>query len=110
VEGGRRDVKTDPVSYAQDMEKRGAGELLLNAIDRDGTMEGYDLELIRRVSEAVSVPVVAVGGAGSLKHFREAVEYGASAAAAGSMFVFHGKHKAVLITYPRYDDIKKLFE
>jgi cyclase len=110
VEGGRRDLKTDPVSYAQDMEKRGAGEILLNAIDRDGAMEGYDLELVRRVSEAVSVPVVAVGGAGSLKHFREAVEHGASAAAAGSMFVFHGKHKAVLITYPPYDEMRKLFE
>ncbi|MEO8464176.1 MAG: AglZ/HisF2 family acetamidino modification protein [Gammaproteobacteria bacterium] len=110
VEGGRRDLKTDPVSYARDMEKRGAGEILLNAIDRDGVMEGYDLELIRRVSEAVSVPVVAVGGAGSLKHFREAVEHGASAAAAGSMFVFHGKHKAVLITYPKYDEMRKLFE
>ena len=109
VEGGRRDLKTDPVSYARDMEKRGAGEILLNAIDRDGTMEGYDLGLVRRVSEAVSVPVVAVGGAGSLEHFREAVEHGASAAAAGSMFVFHGKHKAVLITYPRYDEMRTLF-
>jgi cyclase len=73
-------------------------------------MEGYDLELVRRVSEAVSVPVVAVGGAGTLKHLREAVEHGASAAAAGSMFVFHGKHQAVLITYPRYDETRKLFE
>lgn len=107
---GQRDLKRDPVTYAQEMEQLGAGEILLNAIDKDGTMEGYDLELVRRVSEAVSVPVVAVGGAGNLQHFREAVHEGASAVAAGSMFVFHGKHSAVLITYPEYEELERLFK
>lgn len=107
---GRRDLARDPVSYAQEMERLGAGEILLNSIDRDGTMEGYDLELVRRVSEAVSVPVVVAGGAGSLDDFREAVRHGASAVAAGSMFVFHGKHRAVLITYPEYQKLEGLFK
>jgi cyclase len=64
-------------------------------------MEGYDLKLIKKVAESVSVPIVACGGAGSLDHLRDALlQGGASAVAAGSMFVFHGKHKAVLINYP----------
>lgn len=110
VASGQRDLKRDPVAYAQEMEQLGAGEILLNAIDKDGTMDGYDLELIRRVSEAVSVPVVAVGGAGNLQHFRMAVDEGASAVAAGSMFIFHGKHSAVLITYPEYEELEGLFK
>lgn len=110
VASGQRDLKRDPVAYAQEMEQLGAGEILLNAIDKDGTMDGYDLELVRLVSEAVSVPVVAVGGAGNLQHFREAVDKGASAVAAGSMFVFHGKHSAVLITYPEYEELERLFK
>ena len=107
---GQRDLKRDPVAYAQEMEERGAGEILLNAIDKDGTMDGYDLELVHSVCEAVSVPVVAVGGAGKLHHFREAVDEGASAVAAGSIFVFHGKHRAVLITYPEYEELERLFK
>jgi cyclase len=110
VAGGTRDLKREPAAYAHDMEKLGAGEILLNAIDRDGTREGYDLELVRRVSEAVSIPVVVAGGAGHLRHFREATEAGASALAAGSMFVFHGKHDAVLITYPEYEELDRIFK
>jgi cyclase len=109
VSGGRQDCGRDPVTRAQELERLGAGEILLNSINRDGTQSGYDLELIRRVCEAVSIPVVAVGGAGSLRHFREAVDHGASAVAAGSFFVFHGKHKAVLITYPERGDLEELF-
>jgi imidazole glycerol-phosphate synthase subunit HisF len=91
----------DPVTYAKQMEDLGVGEILLTAVDRDGTMKGYDLELLSRVSRAVSVPVIASGGAGSLADFRAAVtEGGASAVAAGAMFVFYGPHRAVLITYP----------
>ncbi|GFE82022.1 putative imidazole glycerol phosphate synthase subunit hisF2 [Steroidobacter agaridevorans] len=91
----------DPVTYAKQMEDLGVGEILLTAVDRDGTMKGYDLDLLSRVSRAVSVPVIASGGAGSLADFRAAVtEGGASAVAAGAMFVFYGPHRAVLITYP----------
>jgi cyclase len=110
VRSGLTDAGRDPVEYAQEMEHRGAGELLVQSIDRDGTQAGYDLELIRRVAEAVSVPVVAAGGAGSLAHFKQAADAGASAVAAGSYFVFHGKHRAVLITYPEYHELKELFE
>lgn len=109
VDGGRRDLKRDAVAYAREMERLGAGELLLNAIDRDGTRDGYDLGLVRRVCEAVSIPVVAAGGAGRLQHLREAAGAGASGVAAGSMFVFHGKHDAVLITYPEYAELERLF-
>jgi cyclase len=109
VRSGREDVKRDPVSYAREMERLGAGEILLTAIDRDGTRQGYDLELIRIVADAVSVPVVAAGGAGTMQHLLDAAHAGASAVAAGSFFVFHGKHKAVLITYPEYHELEALF-
>jgi len=98
---GTEPTGRDPVKHAVEMEKQGAGELLLTSIDRDGMMQGYDLELIRLVSGAVQVPVVACGGAATVQHLVEAVKKGgASAAAAGSMFVFHGPHRAVLISYP----------
>ena len=110
IRGGREDAGLDPVTHAQAMARAGAGEILLNSIDRDGVMGGYDLDLIRQVSRSVSVPVVAAGGAGELRHFREAVDHGAAGVAAGSMFVFHGKHRAVLITYPSYDELEQLFK
>jgi cyclase len=88
----------------------GAGEIFLNSVDRDGTMQGYDRELIRTVTAIVDVPVVACGGAGSIDDLRAAIrEGGASAAAAGSIFVFHGRHRAVLITYPSYEARSALF-
>lgn len=106
---GTRGTGKDPVEWAKEVEARGAGEIVLNAIDRDGTQAGFDAELIRRVSAAVSVPVVALGGAGSLAHLAEAVKAGASAVAAGSLFVFHGKHRAVLISYPEEDALDAAF-
>jgi cyclase len=110
IGGGKKNIHRNPAAYAAQMEQLGAGEILLNAIHRDGTMDGYDLELIRRVSSAVTIPVVAVGGAGQLIDFREAVDNGASAVGAGSLFVFHGKHRAVLITYPPYAELERLLE
>jgi cyclase len=103
-------VKTvfyDPVAMAVEMNKQGAGEILINSVDRDGVMNGYDLELIKRISSQVDIPVVACGGAGEISHFKEADEAGASAVAAGSMFVFHGVHKAVLINYPEQEELRK---
>jgi len=87
----------------------GAGEVLLNSVDRDGTMEGMDYDLIREISSCLPVPMIAMGGVGSLRDIRNAVEAGASAVAAGAFFVFHGPHRAVLITYPRYDEMEDLF-
>ncbi len=101
VEAATRGTGIDPVEYAKRMQASGAGEILLTAVDRDGTMEGFDVELIGRVSRAVAIPVIASGGAGSVADFAVAVrDGGADAVAAGAMFVFHGPHRAVLITYP----------
>ena len=101
VNGGRQGTGLDPVTVAKRAADMGAGEILLTSIDRDGTMKGYDLKIIREVADSVPIPLVACGGAGSLQHFRDAIHQGrASAVAAGSFFVFTGKHRAVLITYP----------
>ena len=91
------------------MEDCGAGEILLNSISNDGVMNGYDLEIIKAISSSVKIPVIACGGAGNLNHFNEAFDSGASAMAAGSFFVFHGKHRGVLISYPSQDDLITLF-
>ncbi|EFL50838.1 histidine biosynthesis protein [Solidesulfovibrio fructosivorans JJ]] len=106
---GSHKVATDVEAVARDMVARGAGELIVQSVDRDGTMEGYDLDLTRTVSRAVDVPVIALGGAGTNAHLRQAlVEGEASAAAAGSMFVFHGPRRAVLITYPEKAELERV--
>lgn len=102
---GSRNTGRDPVEYAKAMADSGAGEILLNSIDRDGTMSGYDLELINKMSAAVSVPLVACGGAGSIADLAAAITAGASAVAAGSLFVFAGPRRAVLINYPSPDEL-----
>lgn len=88
----------------------GAGEVLLNAVDRDGEMNGMDLDLIKAAAESVNVPVTAIGGVGSLQDIKAAVTAGASAVGAGAFFVYHGPHRAVLITYPRYKELERLLE
>lgn len=108
VRGGKMGTGLDPVTFAVEMEKQGAGELFVNSIDRDGTMQGYDLELVRRVAESVTVPVVVCGGAGNIGHLAEAIRAGASAAAAGSLFVFQGPLRGVLISYPAQDELKRI--
>ena len=91
------------------MVKMGAGEILVNNVDRDGTQQGYDMDLIRRFTSRLRVPVIACGGAWTTEHLRMVVkESGASAAAAGSMFVFQGPHRAVLISYPAYPELVRL--
>jgi cyclase len=87
----------------------GAGEILLNSVEHEGTLLGPDLDLVREASALVDVPLIATGGVGSLADVRAAVEAGASAVAAGAFFVFYGPHRAVLITYPRYDEIDALW-
>jgi cyclase len=111
INGGTKSTGKNPVDYVKEIENDGAGEVLINSIDRDGVMEGYDIELIKSISRSVRIPVIACGGAGKLDDFRLAVkEGGASAAAAGSFFIFHGKRRAVLITYPSYSEISALFD
>ena len=97
-----------PLEFAQLMEAKGAGEIMLNSVDRDGMMEGFDLKLIEEIAKSVSIPVIASGGAGNIAHLKQAIEAGASAVAAGSMFVFQGKHRAVLITYPSQEELSEL--
>jgi cyclase len=111
VQGGTRSTGTSPVEYSRKIEDQGAGEILVNSIDRDGMMEGYDIDLIKSISSSVRLPIIACGGAGTLNDFSMAVKQGgASAAAAGSFFIFHGKRRAVLITYPSYSEISDLFK
>jgi len=106
---GAKKTKLDPVRWAIEAAEMGAGEILLNSIDCDGSMEGFDLNLIEKVSAAVNVPLIACGGAGTTEHIRAAIDHGASAVAAGSMFVFHGRKRAVLINYPTEEELAKTF-
>ena len=100
----------DPLEFAKKAEQLGAGELILCNIDREGTRMGYDLNILHKIATQVSVPVIASGGAGSLDDFQVAVKDAKIAAvSAGTFFVFHGKHDAVLIQYPEYKILSKLF-
>ncbi len=103
-----RYLNTDWLLQARRMTEAGAGEILLNTVDRDGMMSGYDTELVSALAKSVSVPLIALGGAGNMDHMLEAIRAGASAVAAGSLFVFHGPHRAVLITYPGYQDMERI--
>jgi len=100
----------NPVEYARSMEKLGAGELILQSVDNDGVMQGYDLELIKSISEAVSIPVVALGGAGNLNHLKQAQTRAyANGLAAGSIFVYQGEQKGVLINYPEISELMDFY-
>jgi imidazole glycerol-phosphate synthase subunit HisF len=97
------------VDHVKALQSAGAGEICVNSIDRDGTMSGYDTDLIKAVTSACSVPVISLGGAGSVADLKSAVSVGgASAVAAGSMFVYKGVHRAVLINYPERAELKKV--
>ncbi len=108
--GGRKTAKLTFEQHLAAVQDAGAGELVINSIDRDGTRGGYDLEILRVAAAEVTVPVIALGGAGSLAHMREAADRtGVSALAAGSLFVFHGPNRAVLIQYPGYAALGEAF-
>ncbi len=110
VQNGKVNTKLDPVTYAKKMQDHGVGELMINSIDREGVGKGYDLELLKMVTKAVDIPVVGLGGAGCLQDLADAKnQTEVSGLAAGDLFIFHGKHKAVLITYPAYAELEKLF-
>lgn len=103
---GTKSTKYSPVEFAQLMEKNGAGEIIIQSIEQDGEMNGYDIELIKSISEAVTIPVVALGGAGNINHLNEAYHQGfANGLAAGSMFVFQSKKRGVLINYPNKSEL-----
>jgi len=111
INNGRQKTEYEPVGFARKMEKMGAGEILITSINCEGTMNGYDLDLIREISNSVNIPVIAAGGAGKIDDFKEAIDKGqASAVCAGSIFVFYGPKKAVLITFPERKILERLFE
>jgi len=101
-------IKKSWKDFVKEAVDSGAGELLINVVDKDGTKQGYDLKIIEEVSSMVSIPVIALGGAGNMSDFKKAVGVGAAAVSAGAMFVFHGPHDAVLITYPSYIELENL--
>ena len=103
---GSKSSKYSPKDFAKIIEENGAGEIIIQSINKDGTMNGYDLDLVKEISTAVAIPVVALGGAGNLEHMIEAYKKGfASALAAGSLFVFQGPNKGVLINYIEKSDL-----
>jgi cyclase len=104
--GGSQSTAFTPLEFARLMEKNGAGELIIQSIEKDGTMAGYDVELTKHISTSVSVPVVALGGAGKENDLIEAYRDGhANALAAGSLFVYQGKNRGVLINYPDKNEL-----
>lgn len=108
VNGGSKKVNKSPLAFAREMQEQGAGEIILNSIDRDGTFTGFDTPLIKSVADQLDIPVVACGGASKMEDFLEVIKEGhASAAAAGSFFVFKGIHRAVLINYPQQAILKE---
>jgi len=108
---GIKTNEQNPIDFAMKAQALGAGEIILNVVDRDGMMQGFDIELIKQFSSKLEIPVVVCGGAGNNQHFKEAVHVGgASAVAAGSLFVFHGPLKGVLINYPNPEVIKNIFK
>ncbi|MFN8429633.1 MAG: AglZ/HisF2 family acetamidino modification protein [Spirosomataceae bacterium] len=109
IHNGKKNVGEDPINLAIKFEALGAGELVINSIDKDGIMSGYDLEIFDRIRNAISIPITILGGSGNLDHMKIMVEkYKILGLAAGSMFVFKGKYKAVLISYPNDSDKIKI--
>jgi cyclase len=104
---GTKSTKYSPIDFAKLMEEKGAGEIIIQSIEKDGTMEGYDLDLIRSISESVSIPVVALGGAGKIKDLEDAYKLSfANGLAAGSLFVYQSTKRGVLINYPSRNEVK----
>lgn len=107
---GKKNTKLDPFHFASKFQEQGAGEILINSIDNDGTMSGYDTTLVDLVRESVTLPLTVLGGAGSYADLAGLIErHGLIGAAAGSLFVFKGKYRAVLIQYPSIVEKDDLF-
>ena len=110
INSATKNTNIDPVVHALNLVKMGCGEILLTSVDNEGKMKGYDIELIKSVSTKLSIPVIASGGAGDFSDFKKAIFEGkASAVAAGSLFVYHGKTKGILITFPTQTQLNNIF-
>jgi cyclase len=111
IKAGSKSLASNPVQYARYMEDRGAGELIIQSIERDGTMDGYDINLIKKVAESVTIPVVSLGGAGKWEHIIELNSLvSLNGLAAGSLFIYHGERNAILVNYPEKESILQLFK
>lgn len=111
VNGGKKKLNVDIKKHIKYIENLGVGEILINSIDNDGMMDGFDQYLVDYVSEVVDIPVIACGGAGNLDDMADIIlKHSAHAAAAGSLFVFHSKTKGVLINYPSQNELRKIFD
>jgi len=109
INSGRKITNKDPIDFSKEVVDLGAGEILINSIDRDGMKDGYDNNLIAKVSNSVDVPVIASGGAGSIEDLSKGIKIGkATAVAAGTLFVYYGRRDAVLINYPSKKERQKL--
>ena len=105
----KKTIDTPWLDFLRTVVNLGTGEVLINSVDRDGTLSGVEIELIRDACNSVDIPIIASGGVRGLNDIKSAIDAGASAVAAGSFFVFTGPHRAVLITYPKYSDLENLF-
>ena len=105
TQGGKLKQKIDIVSACKHFQELGVGEIMINSMDGEGVMNGYDISTINKISNELLIPVIASGGAGNISHLAEGVKAGASAVAAGSMFIFQGIHKAVLLSYITSDEV-----
>lgn len=105
----KKNIDTNPINFIKNLEKLWAGEIILQSVDMDWKMEGYDFKLIQDVSNKLEIPVVALWWAGKLSDFKKAIEHWASAVSAGSLFIYYGPHKAVLINYPEENEVKDLY-
>lgn len=111
IHNGTKSTGIDPIPFAIEMQKSGAGEIVVNSIDLDGVMNGYDMDLINRISEGITVPLTVLGGAGTLDDMGKVIkQHGIIGVAAGSLFVFKGKYRAVLINYPTAIEKASIFE
>lgn len=111
IHNGKKPTGYSLVDYAKLMEEMGAGELIIQSIEQDGTMQGYDIENINKVSKTVKIPIVALGGAGNMEHLKKGYTEGnANGLAAGSMFVYQGSRRGILINYPPKAELFKLSE
>lgn len=110
IRAGTRSVDPDPVQFAKQIEDCGAGEIIIQSIEKDGLMTGYDEMLIKKIAGSVTIPVVALGGAGMLGHLTDlSRKVSLNGLAAGSMFVYHGPRRAVLVNYPTRSELDSLF-
>lgn len=108
---GKKATGINPFKFVEEAQKLGAGEIVINSIDKDGVMKGYDLDLIAKVREKISLPMTVLGGAGSLLDIEKVIDvHGVIGVAAGSLFVFKGPYKAVLINYPTQLEKNKIFK